>query len=319
MVLTVTINPLLERKFFLPQVVNGKEYRSLSPVFSVGGKGINVSRQLKMLNVDSLTFTILGGENGKKIRHLLEKKRINFTTSKTATETREATLLIETEKNCVTTFFSENNIITHAEAIEVISKLEKMIQNCEIVVLSGSTPSVEADIIFPQLIHFANKYDKISVLDTYGNHLKNCIDECPTILHNNLSEIKSSLNVDLQDENDIIEFLNFLYRKGIKQSFITNGADSVFCSKADFHYKIIPPKIDVKDATGSGDAFVAGIVYGHFHDLIFEETVKTAVAAGVINAQSFDVCNADYNDVKEIIPSISVYEIGKKMKTIDAP
>jgi 1-phosphofructokinase family hexose kinase len=317
MVLTVTINPLLERKYFLPFFVNGSEYRSLSPIFNVGGKGINVSRQLKMLDVDSLIFTILGGENGKKIRHLLTKEEINFTAAKTVSETREATLLIETEKNSVTTLFSDNNIITETETNEVINKLDKMIQNCEIVVLSGSSPSVEADRIFPELIRIANNYDKISVIDTYGRHLEKCINESPTILHNNLSEINYSLNRNLHSENDIQEFLDFLYSKGIKQSFITNGASTVYCSKADFHYKITPSKINVKDATGSGDAFVAGIVYGHYNDLIFDDSLKTAVALGVINAQTFDVCKVNLNNVKDLISSLQVYEIGKKMKTID--
>jgi 1-phosphofructokinase family hexose kinase len=319
MVLTVTINPLLERKFFFQFLEHGNEYRSLSPVLNVGGKGINVSRQLKLLNVDSLAFTILGGENGKKIRHLLEKEKINFTATKTSSETREATLLIETERNLVTTLFSENNTVNEVEANDVVAKLEKMIQNCEIVVLSGSSPSVESDIIFPQLIRIANRFDKISVLDTYGKHLEKCIEESPTIIHNNLSEINSSLNLKLTKETEILEFLDYLYKKGIKQAYLTNGDGSIYCSKADFHYKITPPKIKVKDATGSGDAFVAGIVYGHYSDLIFSETLKTAVVLGVMNAQSFDTCNANFDQAKDLIPGLQVLEIGKKMKTIDAP
>ena len=66
-----------------------------------------------------------------------------------------------------------------------------MIQNCEIVIFSGSSPSNKTNSIIPYGIELANKYDKVSLVDTYrGLIFQNCIDAEPTIIHNNLSEIK---------------------------------------------------------------------------------------------------------------------------------
>ncbi len=129
--------------------------------------------------------------------------------------------------NSLTTYFSENTNILKAEVEEFKSKLEKMIETCEMVIFSGSSPCKETDSIFPFGIKIANQLDRISICDTYGNHLRECLDEAPTIVHNNISELESSLDINLRRENDKLEFLNQLYGKGIKQAYLTDGSNSI--------------------------------------------------------------------------------------------
>jgi fructose-1-phosphate kinase PfkB-like protein len=47
MILIITLNPLLERRFSYQQAVLGSVNRNAVTKISAGGKGINVSRQLK--------------------------------------------------------------------------------------------------------------------------------------------------------------------------------------------------------------------------------------------------------------------------------
>ena len=192
-----------------------------------------------------------------------------------------------------------------------------MIRNCEIAVFSGSSPCKETNSIFPFGIEIANKYDKISVCDTYGIHLKDCIDQSPTILHNNISEIKNSLNISLNDEKEKLSFLDFLYSKGVKQSFITNGKEDIYASNFDYHYRIENTKIEEVDPTGSGDAFVAGLVYGLNKDKTFEESVKLASALGALNASTFEVCNVNIDEAQKLTEKIKIFTVGKKIKSID--
>ena len=217
----------------------------------------------------------------------------------------------------ITTLFPPNPIITESEAKEFADKLEKMISNCSVVVFSGSSPNKETDFIFPYGIELANKYDKISILDTYGNHLENCIKKSPTVLHNNIEEISQSLNLDLQNEKSKTELLNRLYNEGVKLIFLTDGANDTYCSKFNFHYKIINPKINVLDSTGSGDSFVAGVAYGLEKDLVFDEFIKIAAALGALNASSWKTCSFDLNEIENIAENIVVKTVGKKMKLID--
>lgn len=319
MILTITLNPLLERRIFFPSINLGDNYRDTATEFNVGGKGINVSRQLKSLGIDSLAMTILGGENGKKIRALLEKEGLKSTAVKTNSNARDAVILFEEEADRVTSLISPNAEISEEEAKEFISKMDKIIQNCEIVVLSGSSPCKATDKIFPEAISIANKYDKISVLDTYGQHLTQCIEQTPTVIHNNLKEIEDSLQVEFTNEEKIFSFLDWIYGKGIKQAYLTSGGGKVYSSKFDFHFTAQPPTVIVKDATGSGDAFTTGIVYGHYKDLIYSDALRFAIALGSINTTTFDVCSVNLDEAEELKAGIEIFEIGKKMKTLDVP
>jgi 1-phosphofructokinase family hexose kinase len=317
MILSVTIHPLLERRLLYNKISLGAHHRNPIEELKPGGKGINVCRQINKFGIRSLAYTFLGGNNGKVIKHLLSEEKIDFTFNQTKNETRYSVITIDETNRSATTFFGPDYIILPGEADEFKIKLEKMIRNCEIAVFSGSSPCKETNSIFPFGIEIANKYDKISVCDTYGIHLKDCIDQSPTILHNNISEIKNSLNISLNDEKEKLSFLDFLYSKGVKQSFITNGKEDIYASNFDYHYRIENTKIEEVDPTGSGDAFVAGLVYGLNKDKTFEESVKLASALGALNASTFEVCTVNIDEAQKLTEKIKIFTVGKKIKSID--
>jgi 1-phosphofructokinase family hexose kinase len=317
MILTVTISPLLERRLTFRNVLIGKNNRDGRPELRAGGKGINVSRQLNAMGQKNFAFTMLGGQNGKIYKELLFNEHIDFSSINIKQQTRYASVIIDESSNTVSTYFEENNTVLKEESDLFKEKLEKMIQNCEIVVFSGSSLCAETDDIFPYGISIANKYDKVSICDTYGKHLQACIDNSPTIIHNNIEEISSSLNLQLDNEDKKFEMLDSFYQKGVKQAYLTDGEGEIYASNFDFHYTIKPLKAELKDATGSGDAFTAGLAYGWHKDLTFMETVKIASAAGVLNAASFDTCNVPMDYIEQLKDKVEVIPSGKKMKIID--
>lgn len=317
MILTVTINPLLEKRITYDAVTVGKNHRGGSLAYAVGGKGVNVSRQLRAFDTPSMIFTFLGGANGRLIRKLLKEDQFEFFAAPIKGETRLATIAVDSRNETVTTFFEADPVITGQEAGEAIDKLEKMIKNCEILVLSGSSTGGAADNIFPACINTANKYGKVVMLDSYGKHLKACIDEGPTILHNNKSEIVSSLGLSLNNEDDYRTLLTTLYDKGVKQSFITDGGNPTYAASFDFHYKVTNPYIDAVDETGCGDTFLAMIAYGWFTDMVFDDMLKLASAAAAVNASKTNVCRIKPAETEPLKEKVNIATVGKKMKIVD--
>jgi 1-phosphofructokinase family hexose kinase len=317
MILIITLNPLLERRFNYQHVIVGGVNRNAVTKTSAGGKGINVSRQLKMLGVKSYNYFFSGGTNGKIYRDSLKNEALDFTSVSTKSETRHAAVIIAEKDKTVSSYFSEDSNISQAEVDEFKLKMDKMIQNCEIVIFSGSSPSSETDSIIPYGIELANRYDKVSVCDTYGTNLQNCINAEPTMIHNNLSEINNSLGLNLEDEKSIIDFMNHLYHKNIKRVYLTNGSNNFYASNFDYIYKIRPLEIQENDATGSGDSFVAGIVNGWINSDLFEDSLKFATAIAGLNAATFDVSSVNIEDVIKIKDKVEVLPVGKKTKTID--
>lgn len=320
MVLTVTINPLLERRFYYSNLDLLSINRNGNVILKAGGKGINVSRQLNNLTIQNSALLFTGGNNGKLYRETLRTEGINFSGIKIKNETREAAIIIHQEAKKVYSFFGTNTSISSLEVKDFIDKMEKAIATCEIVVFSGSSSCRETDFIFPEGIKIANELDKISLCDTYGNHLENCLMASPTIIHNNVDEIRTSLGINLNDESESKNFLLKLYEKGIKQVYITSAEKPVYASNFDFHYRVTLPQINTVDSTGSGDAFVAGIVYGWSKKLNFAEQLKLACALGICNAQSVEVCDVELKDAETYRNQIQVNSVGKKLKEInDSP
>lgn len=317
MILTITPNSLLERRLVFNSILNGAVNRSRTEYFYAGGKGINVSRQLNQLGIKNQSLTFLGGNNGKLLRKTLENESINFNAVNTKDETRWAAVTIDESKKEITSFFSQNSEPSENEVDEFIQKMDKAIQNCSIVLFAGSSPNKTAQRIFTEGVELANKYDKISFIDTYGEHLKECIEKSPFALHNNKKEIENSLGVELESEQDILNFLDSLYSKNIKMAFITDGKNEVYSSKFDFHYKTKPPTVKSFNPLGSGDAFVAGIIYGIERSLVYNDSLKLAVALGALNTQQFDAANVKLDDAEMLLENIDVQSVGKKMKLID--
>jgi len=317
MILTITINPLLERRYYYQSLDLSSANRNGKLIIKAGGKGINVNRQLNKLGVKNIAMLFTGGGNGKLIREALRKEQINFSEIITKNETRDSAIIIDQSAEKVYSFFGTDSIVSSSEVREFISKLEKAIAACEIVVFSGSSPCKEADSIFAEGINIANKLDKISVCDTYGRHLQNCFDCSPTIIHNNIDEIRTSLGLSLEKENDHLNFLNMLYEKGIKQAYITDSGNPFYASNFDFNYKVTPPEISPIDSTGSGDAFVAGIVYGWHNKLTFEQQLRFATALGVFNAKSTEVCDIEIAEANSLAEKIQIEAVGKRLKEID--
>jgi fructose-1-phosphate kinase PfkB-like protein len=121
----------------------------------------------------------------------------------------------------------------------------------------------------------------------------------------------------LNDEKDKLVFLDYLYSKGIKQVYLTDGEKNIYASNFDFHYKVRVPNINGVDSTGSGDAFAAGIAYGWHNKLAFNEQIKYAAALGTANALMFNVCNVPVDEARKFVESVEVHPIGKKIKIID--
>lgn len=317
MILIITLNPLLERRFIYEQITVGTVNRNSVTRLFAGGKGLNVSRQLKKFGIKSYNYFFSGGTNGKLFRDILKNDEIDFSFVSTKSETRHAAIVLSEKDKTVSSYFSEDPNINQTEVDEFRTKLDKMIQNCEIVIFTGSSPSVEADSIIPYGIELANKYDKVSICDTYGKHLPNCIDAAPTIIHNNFSEINDSLSIQLDDEKSVNEFLTELYHKNIKRVYLTNGSKNFYASNFNYIYKIKTLEIKEVDATGSGDSFVAGIVNGWINSDLFEDSLKFATAAAGLNAVSFDVSDVSKEDVMSFKDIVEILPVGKKTKTID--
>ena len=316
MILTITLNPLLEKRYFVEKIKSGKTFRSRNDYYAAGGKGINVSRQLNLLGIDNLALIPIGGHTGKIYRHVIESEEMKFSAMSVKSEMRLGSVIVEDGKK-VTTVIGENIPLLESDIVKIKDKLDKMIENASTVVFAGSVPDEQSAEIICSVIEKGNELDKITLLDTYGQHLAKCIGTAPMVVHNNVTEIRSSLNLPLVNEEEIISYLKFLYKSGVKIAAVTDGRNPAYFLKFGFLYKVVPPKVKEIDSTGSGDSLVAGIIYGLEKDLVFNKIMEQSVALGAANASRLSTSSVQKDLMEELAKKVKITEIGEKMKVID--
>src|SRR5438094_10396669 len=76
MILTVTLNPCLDKSFFVERNVPIETLRPVRVVDLAGGKGVNVARSLKALGEPVLTFMPLGGHPGAETAELAQAEAL---------------------------------------------------------------------------------------------------------------------------------------------------------------------------------------------------------------------------------------------------
>ena len=69
MIYTCTITPSLDYTTYLPEFRSGELNRTEDVYYYPGGKGINVSRVLRRLDVDSIAIGFVGGFTGNYIEN----------------------------------------------------------------------------------------------------------------------------------------------------------------------------------------------------------------------------------------------------------
>src|SRR5664280_723728 len=106
MILTVTLNPLLERRIAYNTIKNGAVNRDGKIEVKSGGKGINVSRQLNNLGIENLALTFAGGSRSKEFKDALHREGMKSVLVHTESSTREALISIDESAVSITSCFA---------------------------------------------------------------------------------------------------------------------------------------------------------------------------------------------------------------------
>src|SRR5947208_3134291 len=95
MIVTVTLNPSLDRTIEVDRLVRGTMTRATSARLDPGGKGVNVSRALLANDVSTAAVVTVGGADGEQLVRLLEADGIPLRAVRVAGRTRSNVTIAE--------------------------------------------------------------------------------------------------------------------------------------------------------------------------------------------------------------------------------
>jgi len=279
-IVTITLNPALDKSITVPELVPEKKLRALSAKVEPGGGGINISRALKKLGVASEAIILSGGYTGKTLEALLSKEQVAFTAIETEGDTRENFVVFDEDKKLQYRFGMPGERVSDQE----LGLLMQAIGNCahvDYVVLSGSLPPGTSTTVFHEIAIIAQQLNAKLIVDTSGDGLKAAVKEGLYLIKPNLRELASLVGKEWIDMADVIVTARQVIVAGAcKAMAVSMGADGAMLITATEHYKAAAPQAPVLSTVGAGDSMVAGMLAALTKGWGWEQVLQYGVAAG---------------------------------------
>lgn len=289
MIYTLTLNPALDYDMYLSDDLKVGELNLAREVkYRAGGKGINVSKVLKNLGIESTAFGYVAGFVGDFIVKDLEKDGINSKFVELEGCTRINAKVngndIETELTGVSPTISEENL---QKLIEKMSELK----DGDILVLAGSIPGTVVSNIYKRLSENVKAKVEI-VLDTRGNLIQENMHN-NLFIKPNIHELREMFGKKLETKEEIVSKCKYFLDRGIKNVILSRGGDGALLVNKDFVLEANVPKGELINSIGAGDSMVAGFVAGYTKGMTLEDSFKLAVAAGSATAYSYGLAEKE--------------------------
>lgn len=109
----------------------------------------------------------------------------------------------------------------------------------------------------------------------------------------NLIELATLSDSRTDTQQMIVLAAQKLLDKGMRKVFVTLGEKGAFCISKDAVVFREAVPVEMKNATGAGDAFMAALIYCELQEMSAEETLEFAMAAGKAAAVALDTVNPE--------------------------
>lgn len=315
MILIVTLNPCIDKTIYIKKNELGKIIRAYKVKAIAGGKGNNVARVLKNLAVENISLNFLGGYYGKIIEECLKRDDINYKTVWIKKPSRTVVTVLESNLR-QTAFVEPGPQVSDTEKENMIEMFGKIIEEkkseIKLIVLSGSIPSHNCNDIYKIMIKIAKERKIKSILDSRGEALRIGVEARPFLIKPNVQELEDILKVklsdkDIKDKNVLTQYILKL-NKYAEIVILTMGSEGSLISNGKKIYKAIPPEINAINPVGSGDAFIAGFIYGIYQDLDFLDSIRMATSAGTANVSMWEAASCDREQIMQFFDKVKVEE-----------
>ncbi len=286
MIITVTLNPAIDKTVIVEDLKLGEVNRVSRVHMDAGGKGINVSKMIKNLGEESLATGIIAGNTGLFIKEQLNIMKIKNDFVEIDGNTRTNIKLVDIVNNMHTDINEPGMEIPQSALEQIEGKILSRIQEKDVLILSGSIPRNVGKDIYGRWIRMAKDKGAITILDAEGELLKNGVNEAPYIVKPNLHELEGLLNKKLYDVDEIVKSVQGLLSKGIKLVAVSMGEQgSVFVTEE----KALIAKaerVEVKSTVGAGDSIVGALAYAVAKGMDLEKSARLAVAAATASVSN---------------------------------
>ena len=289
MIYTVTFNPSIDYVMFVDDFKIDGLNRAQDTNKFAGGKGINVSRVLKTLGVDSTALGFAGGFPGDFIAQTLKDSDIHTNFVQVEEDTRINVKLKtgqETEVN------AQGPNVTEAQFQSLLNQIKET-SDKDTVIVAGSVPKSIPSDAYAQIAKITRQTGAQLVVDAEKDLVETVLEYQPLFIKPNKDELEVMFNTSVKNDEDVIKYAKQILEKGAQSVIVSLGGDGAIYVDHQQSIKAVNPTGEVINTVGSGDSTVAGMVAGLATGLSVQDAFKQAVASGTATAFDADLATKD--------------------------
>jgi 1-phosphofructokinase family hexose kinase len=311
-ILTVTLNPALDRTMTVPNFQVGFRHRATDTVVLPGGKGINVARAAKILGRPVIATGFVGGRKGDQIVADLNEEGILSDFVRIDGESRTYTAVVDSATGVVTEINEHGPEIRPDEFEKIYDKLDYLGKAADIVVLAGSLPRELEDDCYAKMIQRLRRHDVRIVFYTYGDPLRVGIKAGPDIIFPKLIDAERVIGYEFNDTNDEVQAARRLCAMGAGNTIITSRYKCVahLADGQGMHtYIATAPPVEVLSPMGWGDALVGGYCVKMLEGESPTECLRFGLGCGAANLTQYGAGVFSAAQAAELAKRVDLQEV----------
>ncbi|MBQ7223681.1 MAG: bifunctional hydroxymethylpyrimidine kinase/phosphomethylpyrimidine kinase [Erysipelotrichaceae bacterium] len=275
---------------------------------SVGGVSRNILENLSRLGVSCYLLGVVGSDlYGHKILEHSRSAGINMDHVRVVDNHVSSTYMSICDCDGNMALALSDMTIMKEMTVEYLQENDKLISGARAIVTDPSVPPQVMDHLLRTYSHRIPVFlDPVSI--GYSKVIKEKTGYFHTIKPNRL-EAGLLADIAIETEQDLETACRRLLEKGVQRVIISLGKDGCWYQDQQGNVSrcCLGRVENLKNATGAGDAFMAGIIYGWLNELPITESLEFASAAGIMAIQSQDTVNREL-DVEHICRIIKEYK-----------
>ena len=308
MIITVTLNPALDKTVILPGFAVNTVNRVSATRLDPGGKGINVSKVVKALGGKTLALGVLGGAAGGYIQAAMDKMELPNDMVLTGEITRTNLKIIDPLLQTNTDINEPGGPVSEETLDAVWHKLTKAVKPGDTVVLAGKNPPGMPDSRLADWVTRLHGMKVYTCVDTVGEPMQQAIAAQPDIIKPNREELAEIAGRRMVTDDDVLTAARELVDRGVGLVTASLGADGAIFVTRNQAFRGYAPKVSVVSVAGAGDAMMAALTHYSAAGCSLEETARRSIAVSVASV----MCSgSEAPELNMILPLIDQVRLEK--------
>ncbi|MCM1049462.1 MAG: 1-phosphofructokinase [Clostridiales bacterium] len=308
MILTVTLNPAVDKTYTSGELITGHVNRMRTVMSIAGGKGINVTKVLRQYDYPVCATGFLGGYAGKFIEDYLRSIQVDCRFIHLEAETR-SNMNILADNGYVTEILEPGPKISEDQLKRFLVRYEELLSESEIVIMSGSIAQGLPDDIYAVLIEKARMRGIKTMLDTSGESLKKGIEAKPYMIKPNQKELEYIVGHKLSNRDSVADAALSIHKSGVAHVLASMGKKGLLSADGGKVFFAKAATVKAVNTVGCGDCVVASYAMSVMNRERNENALKRAVAIAAANATTLVSADIPKDTAQELLESATAEQI----------